>query len=317
MPAGFGKPKPKAAAVSGGLTSLGFYSAGGGIPEGDYAFKFDVVMHQATDQNGNARGPERLGVMVTAYPLADAEAKPIEKFLAFGRKAHLSWQPDPETGKDVVKIEGGAGAPLPASSNWSYFFKSMIDSGAPEGLPDLGSYDGMWAHLANIPEPEDRKGFVSDATGEAADEQAIKGPTTIPVITEIKEDGKPWEGTGGLPEQPKKVAKPAFGKAAAKPAAKAKPAPAPEPEEEEAPVEGELDEAVKDAALTALTKVIGAVPKGSKLTKVKARTEVFKAIKDKTMASAVLEAVFDNETILEQALSELSHVINGAFIVPE
>jgi hypothetical protein len=102
----------------------------------------------------------------------------------------------------------------------------MYDCGLPEGIftNDLSVLDGIHVHTQNILEPEDRKGFGSQ-TGEVAEERRSG---LVPVVTEIKEDGKPWEGTGGIPEAaatpapvkagPKAVVKPAV---AAKPVVKA------------------------------------------------------------------------------------------------
>lgn len=290
---------------------LGAYSGGFDIPEGDYAIEHTVQMYAPTKTDGTKAGVERLGVMLKFYPLAGGD--PLEKFLSMGGKADQSYAPDPETGKGVIPVAGGAGAGLNNKTNWFLYLKSLYDCGLPPGVfdNDLTTIDGVWCHIQSVPEPEDRKGFGS-RTGEAEEERKAG---KIPVCTEIKDDGKPWEGTGGIPEvteKPKvvKAGPKAVVKAApAKPAAvKAKPAPAPV-----ATAEGD-DEDLKAQALTAMAAVLEKNPKGC--AKVVLRTGVYKAIKDNEVGQQVLDTFFGDDDLLGSLLGDLGYTVAGMMIKP-
>lgn len=283
------------------------YVAGGGLPEGDYILFFDIRNYQAMKQNGQAAGPARLGVMVTAHPLADPHSEPKMQFYSMGGNADKSFAPDPETGKSLVAIPGAAGVTLPDSTNWNIFRKSMYDCGLPVGIftNSVEPLDGMHVHITNIPEPEERKGFGASKTGEVEQEQKRKG--TIGIVTEIKEDGKPWEGTGGLPE-----AKTAAPKAAGKPVAVAA--------KKAAPVAvaavTEDGEDVKVAAINALGSLLEANPNG--MAKLKMRTGVFSSVKASQgddMAQAVTDAFFSDDASLNMLLGELGYKLNGQMVV--
>src|SRR5271155_1825816 len=193
------KGKAPAQAPSAGFNfgDMSAYSSGGGIPEGDYVWTdLTVEMFQPTKLSGATVGPAKLAVKVTMVPLPNGE--PREQHYSLGTNAHQSWQPNPETGKSIVAVPGGPGTPPNASTNWAILVKSLFDSGLPNGIlnDDLSVLEGIHVHMANVPEPEERKGFRAK-TGEAAE---IQTPATIAVVTEIKDDGKPWEGTGGITE---------------------------------------------------------------------------------------------------------------------
>lgn len=302
---------PPPAPVGVNFGALNAYSGGFTLPEGDYALDFNVIMHQATDKGGNAKGLARLGVMLTAYPLRGGE--PMEQFLSMGSKAAESFAPDPETGKGLVAVAGGAGGNLNNKTNWFLFLKSLYDCGLPEGIftNDFSVLDGIHVHTQNIPEPEDRKGFQSQ-TGEAAGEERRSG--LVPVVSEIKDDGKPWEGGGGIPEAgaPAVVAKPAV-KQGVKPGLVArKPVPVPVAVEEEA---GEDTDDVATAAVNAVSAVLEKAPNG--LTKVKLRVDVFKAITDADMKQAVTDAYFSSDDALNGLLGQVGYVIKGVQVVPQ
>jgi hypothetical protein len=198
--------RPVAAGVAFGGNEM--YVAGGGLPEGDYALIFGVQMYQATNKAGIAQGAARLGIMLTAYSLTEPGAEPKTKFLSMGSSADKSFAPDPasadENGvcKRLIVVPGAQGQTLPDSTNWNLFRKSLYDCGLPDGVfvDDVSVLDGIHVHVTNVPEPEERKGFGNKAaTGEVQQEERRQNQT-IPVVTEIKDDGKPWEGTGGIPE---------------------------------------------------------------------------------------------------------------------
>lgn len=282
------------------------YVAGGGLPEGDYILFFDVRNHQAVKKDGQAAGPARLGVMVTAHPLPYDASEPKTQFYSMGSNADKSFAPDADTGKSLIAIPGASGVTLPDSTNWNIFRKSMYDCGLPVGIftNSVEPLDGMHVHITNIPEPEERKGFGSSKTGEVEQEQKRKG--TIGIVTEIKEDGKPWEGSGGLPTTTAKTPAKALNKpTAAAPKKAAAPAPATEVG----------DDDVRNAAINAIAAVLEAKPTGC--AKLLLRTTCFKTIKDSQgddMAQAVTAAFFENEANLGGLLGELGYKLNGQMV---
>lgn len=301
------RPTPTPTASGPNFGSLDFYVAGGGMPEGDYALEFIVLMFQAKKLTGANAGPERLGVQIKAHPLAGGE--PREQFYSMGGNAHLSFQPDPETGKGLVAVPGGPGSNLNNQTNWAIFLRSLYDSGLPIGIfeNDLSVLDGVHVHMANIPEPEERKGFGASKTGEAGEERK---PGLIAVVTEIKEDGKPWEGTGGLDIAAPKAAPKAGPKAVAAPAKKAAPAPVAEETGE--------GEDVSEAAIQGTSSVLEKSPQG--VTKLALRTGTFKAVNEKLggeMANAVINTYFGSDDTLNVLLGQLGYVVAGGQVKPQ
>ena len=291
---------------------LDMYVAGGGLPEDDYLMReLNVEMYQATTQAGVVRGPSRLGVMITFQSLTDPEADERKQFYSMGSNASKSFAPNPDTGKGVVPIPGGPGSTLNITTNWALFLKSLLDCGMPKGIftDDCSVLEGAWVHISNVPEPEERKGFVRGAaTGEAGVDE-VKTPGTIAVVTEIKEGGYPWEGGGGEPEEaaaaPARVAK---GKAP--PKAKAgKAAPRATEESEE--------EAIKAAALNGIATVLEKHPGGCP--KLIFRTQTFKVIGDSEgaeMAQAVVETYFQSDESLGGLIAEVGYTLDGGKVVP-
>lgn len=285
---------------------LGFYSGGGGLPDGKYAMEFNVMMFQAQSQSGERKGPARLGVQVKAYPLNDP-ANPHEQFYSMGSKADQSYMPNPETGKGIVPVPGGPGGNLNNSTNWMYLLKSLYDSGLPQGVfvGDVSVLDGIHVQVTNIPEPEERSRFQSNTSEVAGDRK----PQTIAIVSEILDDGKPWEGSGGIPTEaaPVPVAavrpgtKPAV--VAPKPTA-ARSAPVAEPE----PSAG--DEDLQTEALNAITAVLSKSPDG--MPRLSLRQEAFKAAG--TMGDAVLKAYFSNNNDLNGILGQLGYTLKGAMV---
>jgi hypothetical protein len=297
--------------------SLDLYVAGGGLPDGDYVISsFDVMMYQAKRQDGSSAGPARLGVMITCLPLSDpTEENKKTQFYSMGSKADQSFAPNPETGKGVVPIPGAKASTFNHSTNWALFLKSLHDSGLPDGIftNDISVLDGIHVHMQNVPEPEERKGFQA-ATGEASDEnQQRKG--TVAIVTEIKEDGKPWEGTGGVPET-----KPVAKKGAPTPAAKTAPKVAHKvtPKAAPAPVEESGDEDVKTAAINGISTVLERNPNG--LPRIALRTETFKAVKESAgedMAGSVISSFFEGPgSVLANLLGELGYAVVGVQVKP-
>lgn len=319
--------------------NLSMYVAGGGLPEGDYALVFFVQMFQAQDKNGVSKGPQRLGVMVDAYSLTDPAAEVRKQFYSMGSSADKSFAPSAD-GKGLVPVPGGPSSTFPNSTNWAMLLNSMYDCGLPEGTfdNDLTVLDGVWVHITNVPEPEERKGF-GGRTGEAAEERK---PGNVAIVSEIKEDGKPWEGTGGIPEAPaapaaaapkapvRGVARPTA--AAPRPAPKAaapaarpapvaarRPAPAPAP----APVEEAAAELTEDDIATAAANAVAAVlempANANGMTKVSLRVATFKAARGakgefEDLANAVLETYFSSDENLNLVLGPMGYVSKGGAI---
>jgi len=287
---------------------LDMYAAGGGLPEGDYQLEFGTQMYQAKKQDGTIMGDARLGVMVTCSALDgnDPESGPRTQFYSMGKNAHKSFQPNPQTGKGLVAVPGGGAHTLNNSTNWAIFLKSLYDSGLPEGIftNDLGVLDGIKVHMQSQPEPVERK-QMRGRTGEAAQEEPM-GSGMIAVVTEIKDDGKPWEAAG--PTQ-KKVQTGLVGKIAAK---AAKPVPA------QANEEGVDEDAVRAAAVAGITAVLENEPNGT--SKLKLRTGTFKAVSeayDGDVATAVLETFFGNDEALNSVLGDLGYAVQAGMVKPQ
>lgn len=307
--------KPVAAPAGVSFGKLADYSSGGGLAEGDYALEFQVMNYQATKASGAPAGPPRLGVMVTAYNLKDPTQEPKTQFYSMGSNADKSYAPNPETGKGLVPVPGGAGASLNNQTNWYAFYKSMVDCDpAVEEVfdNDLSVLDGIHVHIHPIPEPEERKGFRS-ATSEAAEAgaQVDNRPKTIAVVSDIL--ARPWvEGEGaGIPEAGAAPAPKAATKAAAKPAtrpAAARPAPAPAPE----PEAGGDDEALMEAAVAAITVALTTTPDGCPQQAL--RTKTFAAAKkagDEATATSIIDTFFASTDELNRVLEQLGYVSDG------
>lgn len=328
------RPATAPAAPAYKLVSLGnpaSYSGGFTLPEGDWALEFMVMMEPQRGEVVRNFEP-RLGVMVYAHKMVNGEfvgGEPQEQFYSMGSKAAGSFAPHPDTGKSLVELPEPQGG-LNNKTNWYVLLDSLWNSGMPPTIfdNDFTVIDGVWVHTTNVPEPEERKGFAK-ATGDAEPEK--RAPKLIPIVTEIKENGKPWEGTGGLPALDAVLAAPApkaAPKVAARPAAvAAKPAAAvrrpvavaaPALIEEAAQEEtGGGDEAVMEAAINAVAAALGPNPNG--MTKLLMRSSAFKAVTKAAgadMAQAVTEQFFNNDENLSSILGPLGYKIAGGNIAP-
>lgn len=307
----------KTAPVSAGVNfgSLDMYVAGGGLPEGDYVMAdLTAQMFQAKNKTtGVTKGEARLGVMITFLPMSDpTEENKREQFYSLGGAADKSFAPNPETGKGIVPIPGGAGTTLNNQSNWAFFLKSLYDCGLPEGVfsNDLTVLEGTHVHIMNMPEPEERKGFQNRAqTGEAAAEP--RQSNSIAVVSEIKDDGKPWEGTGGIPDGPATPAPKAAAKLGAAKVTTIKKSVAPPPADEAG------DEDVQTAAINGISAVLEKSPSG--IGKLLLRTGTFNAVKSahsEDMASAVIDTFFGDDATLNSILGSVGYAIAGALVKP-
>jgi hypothetical protein len=326
-------PAPAGVAFGG----LDAYSGGAALPEGDYAVWFDVRIHQATNkQTGAAYGTADLGVMMTCVDLHNPAEEPKEKFLGMGRKAKETFMPD-ATGKGLALVPGGPAGSLNNKTNWFYMLKSLYDCGLPEGVfvNDFTTIDGIWMHIQNVPEPEERKNFAKGAkTGDDQPEEERKGSGLMPQCTDILEGGKPWEGTGGMPAGPitpkaAPAARPAFTppapRAATAPPAPARPAaPAARPGPRAvAPVAAapavESNGDLQDIALNALGEILSRDTMKNGGAKLTLRTETFKYLKAQAgeeAANGVINTFFSSDAALGALLNVVGFAVAGPQITP-
>ena len=307
-------PVKKTAPVAVPFGSLSFYVGGSRmLPRGLYAMEHHVHMFTPTKNDGTPSGkPAFLAVQLTAHPIdeeGNSTGEPILQQLSMGSKAALSFQPDPDTGKGLVPVPGGPASHGSTNTNWQLYLKSLYDSGLPEGVFEgsLDTIDGIWVRTDNMPEPEERKGYSSAAATSEAAGEAQQGPKLVPTVIEILENGKPWEGTGGIPSAEAAPVKKAPAKTAPKAAPKAAPAKkaAPEPEADE--------QDTATAASNAVTSVLEANPNGC--TKIALRTGTFKALGaagyDAATVKAILDETFANDDALNAVLGPLGYVVKG------
>lgn len=299
-----------------------FYSGGFTLPAGSYAMEFNVVLYEFIKANGQKAGDSTLGVMVVAHNLKDP-TQVHDQFLSMGRKAKESFQPDPETGKRLVPVPGGPASGLNNQTNWFFFLDSLFKCGLPMGIisNDLSVLDGIHVDTAVIPEPEERKQLSLQSTSEVPEERKNK---TIPVVVAIHDDGKPWEGTGGIPQAPAGQPKPAVkpnGQGNGKGNGQthmpiAPPATA-------APVTGaqETDEeSFRLLAIDAMGNLLSDEKNSKGIKKTKARIEVLKAI-DKAhggeVSAMVGELFMSSDQGWNKILNDLGYTITGLDIIPQ
>lgn len=295
---------------------MAMYTMGSSVPEGNYALEFLVQNEPDSDYNKNRQ--KRIGVLVTAHSISDpADIK--AKFLSMGSKTHEVFAPNPDTGKGLVLRAGvQGGGTIPSSCNWGLFLKSMYDSGLPQGIftNDLSVLDGVHAHLANIPESEERKGFKprKAATSEVEEEPKFEGSGTTLAVTEILEGGAPWEGGGGIPEAAATKPVAVTVKAAAKPNGKV--APAKPAAKTAAPATVPSDDDVMEAAINGVTAVLEKNPNG--VGKMILKMGTFKSV-TATVGDEIAQAVqslINNDENLGMVIEQLGYKLEGQKIVP-
>jgi hypothetical protein len=283
-------------------------------------------MHNPLKQNGQpAWNKARLGVMLYAYSLDHPDQEPTTQFLGLGTKADLSFAPSAD-GKGLVAIPNAPATTAPKSTNWGLYLKSLYDCGLPAGVfqNNVGVLDGIWVQTDLVPEPEERKGFAQNAStseaGEELNEQGErKGSGKVPVVVEILEGGKPWEGTGGFPQTAVPAAAPVAAPArptAVPPRQPVRPA-AVAPPPQAAPAEGEAD--VESAAQAGITSILEDPANANGCTKLKVRTGTFKYVKaayGDAMAQQVT-ALFDSgDDAVNAVLAPLGYKLQGQNVVP-
>ena len=298
------------------IGDLGAYTGGFTIPPGAYAMEFSVQMYEPAEEKARAKfGGARLGVVVKYHSLVEASQRgenALHAFYGMGNSAMQSFTPNPATGKGLVAIPGAPGGSLNNSTNWFVLLKSLYDSGLPAGVftNDFSVLDGMHVTTALIDEPEERASFRSK-TAEVQQEQR---KNKICVVTEIHDDGKPWEGTGGIPAVGAGAPIPAAKTAATKPTARAA-APAAKAAPAAATTVDSAD--ILEAAINCGSDILGNNAKG--MAKVGFKTQAFSAVKAKyndDMAQAVQNTFFLTDEATNGLLSQLGYAVVGAMVKP-
>lgn len=284
------------------------YSKGGGTPDGDYLWSaLDFVQFQPQKKDGTIVGPSKLAIRIQMDPVngyqEGEEPRPPVHY-SLGSSAHLTYQPDPETGKGLVLVPGGPAAPLYESTNAYILMKSLWDSGMPEDLgDDLTLLEGIVVHITSIPEPEERKGFRT-STSEVQPEQKER---KIPVVMEIK--SAPWmEGATPTPvkvaTKPAPVTKPQtlaerVASAAPKPKVNGKPATPPPP----------ADDDNKTAVTNAVASFLETNPNGVK--KAALRMACFRVLADNPARQDIMTEFFSDDEALGGVLGEIGYKVEG------
>lgn len=344
---------PAAAPVAVEYETLNFgdasaYSQSFTLPEGDWCLFFAVKMSDFTKKDGTKSEFSTVGIELEAYNLNAPTEEARTQFLGMGKDAKLSWMPHPETGKSLVKVPGGPGALLSPNTNWDLFLQSLKNSGLPSGIfsNDISPIDGIWVHTQQQDEPEARKNYkprgartgaaamqaaMAEASGMPVPEEAEErrmGSGKIVVVTEIKEGGKPWEGTGGWPPAAQPIApapgtRPVAARPVAAPVPAARPAPmaAPRPAAAAPTGNGHAEMDVATAAQNGVAAVLGIESNLRGIQKIKLRMGTFEAISaatgDPTLAQSVLDAYFRSDETLNVVLGPLGYVASGANVVPQ
>lgn len=291
---------PATSGVDFGSLDSALYSGGFQLPPGKYAMEHNIILHAPTSKTGE-RYAERLGVMLTAYPLSGG-GEPFEQFLSMGTKANLSFLPN-ATGKGLEPVPGGPGN-MPKYTNWDTYRESLYNAGLPVGIfsNDISVLDGVRVVTDLVPEPEGRKGFADQS--EVKEERRGSGKSVV--VIEILDDGKPWEGTGGLPTEtaPKPAASVTRMPARTAPVA-AKPA--------AAQAAAELDEeTIKTAAINGITAVLEKPQYAKGVGKLILKTQAFKAIKESegdNVAQVVQTMIFSSDDDLGALLGEMGYTL--------
>lgn len=289
------------------------YSTGGGIPDGDYLWvDLSVLMHTPTKKDGTVVGAPRLAVRVTMDPPNGAQTveERREQTYSMGTKAHLTYQPDPETAKRIIPIPGAPAASIYEGSNFNLLLKSLYDSGMPQdyAMDDLRSLEGILVHITSIDEPVERAGFRTQNQTEVQD--APKKPSKIPVVSQVIK--APWLGNMAA-AAPVPLTKPAVPHAVtpiSNVAASVVPV-----NGTPAPAAGQpiLDE--ESAAVQAIMEILDASP-GNKTSKLNLQTGAFRILKSHPGKQSIMNTYFANNDNLAALLSQLGYGINAGAIAP-
>jgi hypothetical protein len=284
------------------------FSQGGFIPNGEYLWSdLQFLMHTPTKKDGTIVGKPRLVCQITLEPLAGATTEEERKKIPYslGTNAHLTYQPDPDSnGKKLKLVEGGPAAPLYEGTNFQILMKSLNDSTTlPPDLTtdDLSVLEGIVAHMTNIDEPESRKDFRSQSTGEVDTNSNRKNK--ILVVVEVKRAS--WMETADTPAPaPVKAATKPNGIAKVTPPVnKAVPAPAP------APTEG--DDIVPNKVASILeTNMNG-------MAKLGLRMAIFKSLKADGVdnPTPLVDPYFSDDAVLNELLNGFGYKLDGPQVV--
>ncbi len=256
-----------------------------------------------TKKDGTLVGPAKLAVRiqmdpVNGYQQGEEPRQPVH--YSMGTAAHLTYQPDPETGKSLVLVPGGPAAPLYESTNWYILFKSLLDCGMPENVgDDVSVLEGIIVHVVSVPEPEERKGFRV-STSEMQPEQKER---KIPVVMEIK--SAPWMEAAPAPRVAPKIAPSPAVKAALVQAKAPAPkvngkAPAPAPDEG-----GEN----RTSLLNAVAQFLETSPNGAK--RAVLRLACVKLLADNPSKAEILNEYFSDDEALGGVLGEIGYKMEG------
>lgn len=308
-------PAPPAPVVADGVDflNLGFYSGGFTLPPGKYVWT-DVSIRMYKHEKSTQ--PERLGALITMIPLADPkEANKHLQFYSFGSSADKSYQPN-ATGKGILPIPGAAAGGLNQSTNWAILLKSLLDAGLPPGVAtnDVSVFEGIWVDMALIDEPVERASFVSNTAESAGQERK---PNKIAVVREVLDGGKPWEGSGGWPDQPvifSDDAAPLIPAAAPRVNGAATPAPV---AQRPAATTTSADVDVLNAAVNGISNVLEKNANG--ITRLLLKNSTFsgvKAAQGEPMAAAVIANFFDDANGLSTVLGMVGYKLSGVQVVP-
>ncbi len=284
--------------------TAGDYSKGGGLPDGDYLWSsLDIVMFQPQKKDGTLVGPAKLAVRIqmdppNGYQPGEEPRQPIH--YSMGTNAHLTYQPDPETGKSLVLVPGGPAAPLYESTNWYILFKSLLDCGMPENVgEDVSVLEGIIVHVVSVPEPDERKGF-RQSTSEMQPEQKDR---KIPVVMEIK--SAPWMEEA--PPAPVRTAPKPIGRVAPAPAPVAKATPKVNGKPPAPPTTDDGGNRV--ALLNAVAEFLETSPNGAK--RAVLRLACVKLLADNPSKAEILNQYFSDDEALGGVLGEIGYKMEG------
>jgi hypothetical protein len=263
-------------------------------------------MFQPTKADGTVVGPARLSIKLDLEPPNGAQ-NPEEKrsqYYSLGTSAHLSFSPDPETGKRLVLVPNGPSPEYRESTNAHMLIKSLWDTGMPQDFlvdSDLTALEGIITHMRGMPEPEERKAFAS-STSEV---QMGQPDRKIPVVMEVKV--APWLQLRAIIPANAAISRLV---PAATPAKKVNGPATPNT----APALTVADMDLESLASETIAHVIEDAG-GQGMKKMTLRTGCFKALGDHPQKRQILDTYLDNEENLAALLNTMGFAVNGRDIV--